>query len=93
MELWPSMSGMQKLLSPHFHFAIYGQTEVAGQKVVCLVYTHLFLQSHIFCAWGRMAWHFCFAYFLYYPSKHMWIAPLVEELKKQMAQSSRTVKF
>ena len=87
-----SMIGMQKLLSPHFHLAIYGQTEVAGQKVVCL-FTSFFAITHFLCLGEDGAWRFCFAYFLYYPSKHMWIAPLVEELKKQMAQSSCTVKF
>ena len=54
MELWPSMSGMQKLLSPHFHFAIYGQTEVAGQKVVCL-FTSFFAITHFFVLGG--GWH------------------------------------
>ena len=59
MAMWPSMIGMQKLLSPHFHFAIYGQTEVAGQKVVCL-YTSFFAITYFLCLGeDGMAFLFC----------------------------------
>ena len=81
MALWPSMIGIQKLLSPHFHLPYMVNQKLLDKKLY--VYSHLFLQSHILLCLGEDgAWRFCFAYFLYYPSKHMWIAALVEELKK-----------
>ena len=59
MALWPSMIGIQKLLSPHFHLPYMVKQKLLDKKLY--VYSHLFLQSHIFLCLGEdgMAFLFC----------------------------------